>query len=1060
MIKKAKFHLLFICSITIVCLAVIYAKNSEVAIGVRQIIDEPRTFVHKNKDLTNVPVFHDKTFTMGVLHKHDQKKKEVASFADATGAGVCSADFNNDGWDDLFFVGGSGSVRHFGKKHWWSGQSNGHQLYLNVNGKFFKNISNIAGFKELSFGIGCAVSDFDNDGFIDLIVANKGKNQVYRNLGDNTFELVGDSIKNDPGLFSTGILITDFNSDGLDDILVGNYVKYKQDQKVLEIDSGYKSQENYNFNPLLYEAQPDNIYINQGEFLFTKFTSVNLSGRTLGYFSYGDILALNDIGSPSRRLFSQPSFDLPTLSVSARDAKLLSVNANQDKLLVLSNAEQGGISALSTKNRFKDFSWDLGLNISSSISNHSWAILSEDFNSDGVKDIFIANGMPSTHPAAKKTSFPQKNSLYISTSDANNFSPIYFKSERVLSSRGAVSLDVNNDGLLDIVTTSNNDFASVLVNKTDRNSDWIGLKCFPYYLCKNASVRINNEIILDPFKRIMSFASQSLSNVVKNISPKNKNLNLKIFFGEKQIEFSISSLNKYYQLNLKDRVISEIQASKDTTASHYSDVEEYLYLLKKDETPSARQLLLLQSIEAASDETKKLVLSEIEFMNSKNGVALAQAWSVSDNTEIAISAIQILEKLEVENSVPLLISFLESEKSEIFCASAKAFEKFFIEEEAVVERKYWAISTLVSRVEHDNEQISICAIDALSESDSYRGVRALTKAAYLNRELVSSRAVNALGKLRQRKVIPDLKQLLKSSTLPFVRAASLVALVRLKADIKKEDITRLWYQDSEYSNFIIKSVLHLPEQKSVILSLPYDLTRDIYIDITEFKMYSRLTHAELFDFKTNLDESKPINQQEAKLQLSQYVNNIHRKRIKESREKVYIAKGTMDRRLHLLRETAKQHCSNSAKASSKTSFNKILCDFSKDSLSSGQIAFSIRRLLNSGKRVEVMDINSIIGGGEVYNSVINELLTDKLIQMNEKKFILKNFEFSTNNLNAIETVILKLDEREKITYLRLLRDKLPMQEFSLWLELLAKKLPNNDEVMFFLKTVKLLAKEM
>ena len=93
------------------------------------------------------------------------------------------------------------------------------RLYRNDNGKF-RNISEEAGINKFGYGLGVCASDFNNDGYTDLYVANDydAPDYLYFNNGDNTFKNVTSKNLKHVSRFSMGADAGDINNDGLIDV--------------------------------------------------------------------------------------------------------------------------------------------------------------------------------------------------------------------------------------------------------------------------------------------------------------------------------------------------------------------------------------------------------------------------------------------------------------------------------------------------------------------------------------------------------------------------------------------------------------------------------------------------------------------------------------------------------------------------------------------------------------------------------------------------------------------------------------------------------------------------
>ncbi len=105
------------------------------------------------------------------------------------GGGVALFDFDQDGWLDLFFTNGS----HFGRPAEQVGPTASQRLYRNVTGTGdgelrFEDVTATAGLTVFGFGMGCAAGDYDNNGYPDLFVCEYGRQRLWHNRGDGTFD--------------------------------------------------------------------------------------------------------------------------------------------------------------------------------------------------------------------------------------------------------------------------------------------------------------------------------------------------------------------------------------------------------------------------------------------------------------------------------------------------------------------------------------------------------------------------------------------------------------------------------------------------------------------------------------------------------------------------------------------------------------------------------------------------------------------------------------------------------------------------------------------------------
>ena len=100
------------------------------------------------------------------------QRRDGPPVVNAAVSGGSVADFDNDGWQDVFYA---------------SGGTAPDALYINNADGTFTDRAAEAGVARLHRGYGTAVGDYDNNGWIDLFVGSLGHNLLYRNNGDGTF---------------------------------------------------------------------------------------------------------------------------------------------------------------------------------------------------------------------------------------------------------------------------------------------------------------------------------------------------------------------------------------------------------------------------------------------------------------------------------------------------------------------------------------------------------------------------------------------------------------------------------------------------------------------------------------------------------------------------------------------------------------------------------------------------------------------------------------------------------------------------------------------------------
>jgi hypothetical protein len=159
--------------------------------------------------------FTNATEAAGIKFKHFKGNQGVSINREEFGPGVCVADFDGDGWQDIYFVNG--------RDLYDRGISVSNALYRNNHDGTFTDVTEKAGVPGTGYGLGCVWGDFDNDGFPDLFVTQYGKNVLYRNNGNGTFTDVTDKAGVgglESGTFHSGATFLDYDRDGWLDLYV------------------------------------------------------------------------------------------------------------------------------------------------------------------------------------------------------------------------------------------------------------------------------------------------------------------------------------------------------------------------------------------------------------------------------------------------------------------------------------------------------------------------------------------------------------------------------------------------------------------------------------------------------------------------------------------------------------------------------------------------------------------------------------------------------------------------------------------------------------------------
>ncbi len=178
--------------------------------------------------LAPAAAFSDITQAAGISFIHNNGATGSKWLPETMGGGVAFLDFDGDGSPDLLFVNGTGWDRN-------AGQTTA-ALYRNDGSGRFVDVTAGSGLDVPLQGMGVAVGDYDNDGWVDVLITGVGGSRLFRNLGGGKFRDVTSfaGIAGDTNDWTTSASFIDFNNDGRLDLFIASYVRWSPeiDRKV------------------------------------------------------------------------------------------------------------------------------------------------------------------------------------------------------------------------------------------------------------------------------------------------------------------------------------------------------------------------------------------------------------------------------------------------------------------------------------------------------------------------------------------------------------------------------------------------------------------------------------------------------------------------------------------------------------------------------------------------------------------------------------------------------------------------------------------------------------
>jgi enediyne biosynthesis protein E4 len=421
---------------------------------------------------------------------------------ETTGCGVAFYDYDNDGWLDIFLVNGS-RLEGFPK-----GSEPTSHLFRNNRDGTFTDVTAKAGVAHSGWGQAVCVGDYDNDGWDDLFVTYFGKNVLYHNNGDGTFTDVSEKagVAATGTRWNTGCAFVDYDRDGRLDLFVANYIDLDLATAPVP-ESGpclYKSVM-VACGPPGLKGGKNILYHNNGDGTFSDVSDASGILRANGTYGLGvltadfdndgwpDIYVANDstasalyqnkkngkfedIAIEAGCALSPDGKPQAGMGVSAADYDLdgnldiVKTNFAGDTPSLYHN--QGGAN-------FEDATFTAGLGAHTQFLG--WGCGFFDMDNDGWSDILICNGhvYPEVEQLKTEAGYAQRKLLYQNLHNGH-FADISLQVGPGISepaaSRGAAFGDFDNDGDIDVVVNTVNDFPQLLRCDTKLNHNWIKIR--------------------------------------------------------------------------------------------------------------------------------------------------------------------------------------------------------------------------------------------------------------------------------------------------------------------------------------------------------------------------------------------------------------------------------------------------------------------------------------------------------------------------------------------------------------------------------------------------------
>jgi hypothetical protein len=444
------------------------------------------------------PIFEEvPASASGISWVHTNAMSADRFLPETMGPGVAFLDFDNDGWMDLFMVN-SGPADFYAPP-----KPLKNALYRNNRDGTFTDVTDKAGVAGNTFGMGCAVGDFDNDGYPDIFVTAYGQPALYKNNGNGTFS----DITEKSGLlkaphWTTSAVWVDYDNDGKLDLFLCSFVQFTLKSNIFCGDN--KLGKRFYCIPRVFKPTPSALFHNNGDGTFTDVTAgtdiARAMGKALGVVATDinndgllDLFVANDtvqnflfanrgkgkweeIGLAAEVGYSANGTPRSGMGVDAAD---LDQDGRQD--LFVANVDQEMFSLYRNDGNefFTDVAATQGVAQATRLLS-GWGLKFFDYDNDGHVDLLLANGHPDDMIESYSQQVKYREPLLLfhnSGTKLQNVSasagPVFAKT---FPARGLAVGDYNNDGRVDVVIGNNGGAPVLLKNNAGDGNHWLGVR--------------------------------------------------------------------------------------------------------------------------------------------------------------------------------------------------------------------------------------------------------------------------------------------------------------------------------------------------------------------------------------------------------------------------------------------------------------------------------------------------------------------------------------------------------------------------------------------------------